>query len=128
MSGRYEIGELFAGGAQARLYEAFDRVTGQRCILKAGESVVAEGLLALDLNHSYIARPFDIGKHPQIGHFSAYPEFKQPSFLEWMRGQPPELEMRRVGMQLAEFLSYLHSRDWLYNDFKPEHFLIGPDQ
>src|SRR5207249_2964236 len=117
MTCRFQIGELLTQGAQARVYRAIDKISGQRCILKSGDSAHEEALLVLEINHPFLARPFDCGNDPQIGKFSAYPEFNQPSFLEWMRSKPPDLEIRRTVMQLAEFLSYVHNRGWLYNDF-----------
>src|SRR6266516_2162087 len=125
MACRFQIGELLTQGAQARVYRSFDKITRQPCILKAGDSAHTEALLVLEINHPFLARPFDCGDDSQIGKFSAYPEFDQPSFLEWMRSKPADVEIRRTVIQLAEFLSFLHNRGWLYNDFKPEHFLIG---
>jgi transcriptional regulator with GAF, ATPase, and Fis domain/serine/threonine protein kinase len=123
--GRYVIDRIFAEGAQGRLYRAQDKITGQTCILKTGESVKKEALLALELNHPYIARPFDFGRDPQIGLYAAYPEYLELSLLEWKEKKAQKDDLRRVALQIAEVLSFLHHRGWLYNDFKPGHFLVS---
>lgn len=123
--GRYVIDRVFAEGAQGRLYRAKDVITNQICILKTGESVKKEALLAVELNHPYIARPFDYGIDPEIGAYAAYPEYSDPSLLEWKEKKAKKDDLRRVALQIAEFLAFLHHRGWLYNDFKPGHFLIS---
>src|SRR5262249_3977630 len=66
--------------------------------------------------------------HPEIGSYAAYPKIDDPSLFEWVRNRPGDLEFRRVAAQIAEFVSFLHHRGFLYNDFKPEHFLIGKQE
>lgn len=123
--GRYVIDRVVAEGAQGRLYRAKDLITNQICILKTGESVKNEALLALEMNHPYIARPFDYGIDPEIGAYAAYPEYSEPSLLEWTEKKAKKDDLRRVALQMGEFLAFLHHRGWLYNDFKPGHFLIS---
>lgn len=127
MSGRFTISGVFAQGAQSVLYTARDEVTGDLCLLKTGSAVKEEALLSLELNHPYIARAFDFGTHPEIGVYAAYPKFSEPSLSEWKRNGSTDSDFKRVVLQIAEFLSFLHHRGWLYHDFKPEHFLIGED-
>jgi len=127
MFGRYVVKRPLAVGAQASLYRAFDRISGQDCVLKAGVSVQREAFLALELNHPFIVKPFDFAEHPDLGPVAAYPELLQPSLLGWTQQKPSRKEFQRVALQIAEFMCFLHRRGWLYNDFKPDHFLVGED-
>jgi transcriptional regulator with GAF, ATPase, and Fis domain/serine/threonine protein kinase/Flp pilus assembly protein TadD len=122
---RYDIEHLFAEGAQSRVYKARDRLTQQCCLLKTGSTVQQEALLTLQLNHPYIAQAFDCGLHPEIGQYAAYPLITDPPLVEWIKGSRRPEEIHRVAAQIAEFLAFIHARRLLYNDFKPEHFLIG---
>ncbi len=121
---RYDIASVLAEGAQGRVYRATDRITGQACVLKTGETVRAEALLSLQLSHPYVARPFDAGIDSSLGQYAAYPEYTETPLLEWSRASEPG-ELQRVALQIAEFLAFLHRRGWLYHDFKPEHFLVA---
>ena len=116
---RYHSIELFLEGSQSKIYTAIDRIKENRCIVKAGQSVHSEALLALELNHPYIAAPYDLGTDPKFGAFAVYEEINDPPVAKiWNSGKS-----RYLALQFAEFLSYLHHCGWLYNDFKPEHFL-----
>ncbi len=121
---RYKIGEVVAEGAQARVLRAKDRITGKQCILKTGDMIQREANWALEWNHPYILKPFDFGIHPELGPYSAFPEIQAPSLLEWARNNRSAENFQRVVIQIAEFLSFLHHRRFLYNDFKPDHFLV----
>ncbi len=127
MFGRYVVKNPLAVGAQASLYRAFDRISGQDCVLKAGACARDEAFLALDLNYPFIVKPFDLGEHPDLGPVAVYPELLEPSLLEWVQGKSSRIDFQRVALQIAEFMCFLHRRGWLYNDFKPDHFLIGED-
>lgn len=128
MIGRYRIEGIFAEGAQARLYSARDLVTNdESCVLKTGTFVKEEALLALELNHPFITKPYDLGTLPEVGNYAAYPKLREPSIREWRLKDSNGEDFRRVVLQIAEFLSFLHHRGWLYHDFKPEHFLVGDD-
>ncbi|HET6267228.1 MAG TPA: protein kinase, partial [Acidobacteriota bacterium] len=128
MDGRYVIHGVFAEGAQARLYSAQDLISSQDCILKAGQTAKEEALLALEFNHPYVVQPFDCGIHPETGTYAAYPKIDAPFLLEWIRTRPSDDELRRVAVQISEFVCFLHHRGYLYNDFKPEHFLISDQE
>lgn len=124
-SRRFTVTGLFAEGAQSKLYTARDEITEEICLLKTGEAVKQEALLSLELNHPYIARAYDFGTHPEIGVYAAYPKFSESSLREFLK--IGSKDFRRVALQIAEVLAFLHHRGWLYHDFKPEHFLVGED-
>jgi transcriptional regulator with GAF, ATPase, and Fis domain/serine/threonine protein kinase/Tfp pilus assembly protein PilF len=121
---RYDIASILAEGAQGKVYRATDRITGQNCVLKTGETVHSEALVALQLSHPYIAAPFDAGSDSTLGKFVAYPEYTETPLLEWLRTSNSS-DLQRIALQIAEFLAFLHRRGWLYHDFKPEHFLVA---
>ena len=121
---RYDIASVLAEGAQGKVYRATDRISGQNCVLKTGETVHSEALVALQLSHPYIAAPFDSGNDSTLGKFVAYPEYTDTPLLEWTRNSNSS-DLQRIALQIAEFLAFLHRRGWLYHDFKPEHFLVA---
>ena len=65
----------------------------------------------------------------KIGQFAAYPEVAHPSFLDWMsiRSATGKFGAACV-LQIVEVIAFLHKRGSLYNDFKPEHFLIAEEE
>lgn len=121
---RYDIASILAEGAQGKVYRATDRITGQNCVLKTGETVHSEALVALQLSHPYVAAPFDAGSDSTLGKFVAYPEYTETPLLEWIRTSSSS-DLQRIALQIAEFLAFIHRRGWLYHDFKPEHFLVA---
>jgi Nif-specific regulatory protein len=121
---RYEVVSVLAEGGQGRVYRASDRITGQRCVLKTGNSARDEAVLALQLNHPYIAKPFDAGVDPSLRQYAAYPEYTETPILEWTKNSNKS-DLQRVALQIAEVLAFIHRRGWLYHDFKPQHFLVG---
>src|SRR5438105_1345028 len=122
MKGRYVLQQPFASGAQAKIFKAFDRFRKQNCLLKTGNSVLDEARLLQNLDHPFILQPYDWGIHPQTGAYAAYSDLIHPSVN--LASQQRAFDLKRFALQVAEFLSYLHGRGLLYNDFKPEHFLV----
>jgi serine/threonine protein kinase len=126
MFGRYILEQPFARGAQAHVFCAEDKLTGRKCLIKFGDSVRKEAFLARELNHPYISKPFDFGVDNDRGNYAAYELLTYPTLTVWMKARPVN-DLRKPALQIAEFLAYLHHRGWLYNDFKPDHFLVGED-
>src|SRR5438093_8091438 len=120
VNNRYEAGEIFAEGGQARLIRAKDRISGRHCLLKTGETDEAirqEAIRSVQWNHPYILKAFDYGIHPELGAYAAFPEIRAPSLLNWVRKKQSKQDFHRVVLQIAEFLAFLHHRGFLYNDF-----------
>jgi Nif-specific regulatory protein len=120
---RYSIEGTIAEGAQGRIFHAVDNLTGEQCVLKVGESIRREALLLRLLNHPFTQIPFDCGELPELGAYAAFPALSQKPIFEHLRADPDSLQ--NIARWIAEFLACLHHRGWLYNDFKPEHFLIS---
>ena len=121
---RYDIASVLAEGAQGQVYRATDRITGQKCVLKTGETVRAEALLSLQLSHPYVAPPFDAGIDSSFGQYAAYPEYTETPLLEWSRAFKP-CRTTTSCFTDRRISAFLHRRGWLYHDFKPEHFLVA---
>jgi transcriptional regulator with GAF, ATPase, and Fis domain/serine/threonine protein kinase len=128
MDSRFILQERFSAGAQSEIWEAWDKFQGEKCFLKAGPLVEQEAFLALQLNHPYIAAPYDFGRHPDLGCFAAYSRFEFCNLLDLCRDRPPSSEFQVLVLKITEVLAFLHHRGWLYNDFKPEHFLVSNQQ
>ena len=121
---RYTLSGLHASGSQSKVWKALDRISGANRIVKTGSQVKKEALLARSLSHPYIAFPYDFGIDPELGEYAVYPEFNGPNSLQWVTQNGDKERLKLFAAQVAEFLCFLHHRGWLYNDFKPEHFLI----
>lgn len=120
---RYQLAGVLAQGAQSRVLSAVEESTGTRCIVKVGSACREEALLCLELNHPYIVQPTDCGVDAEHGPFAVYPHVSGRQLSEVCRNDPERFQ--RAAFQIADFLAFLHHRGWLYNDFKPEHFLVG---
>lgn len=125
---RYVLQDFYTSGAQSRVWKGLDKITGKIRIIKAGADVRKEALLARTLLHPLIAYPYDFGVDPEIGEYAVYPEFQGISALQWFKKNVEKDHLKKFVGQVAEFLSFLHQNGWLYNDFKPEHFLIHQKQ
>src|ERR1043166_6006025 len=114
--GRFVLGEPLTSGGQSTVVWSLDRFEQKKCILKLGESVLSEALLARSLNHPFITRPYDYGEDKQLGPFAVYEPVNGKTILEeW-----PLLSLsdqKRIVANIADTLAFLHKRDWLYNDF-----------
>lgn len=128
MHSRYHLAGRFASGAQSEIWEALDLLTGEKCLLKTGTAIEREAFLARELNHPYIAAPYDFGRHPELGPYAAYHYLPHLSLFELTNRASPPADLQEIVLQIAEVLSFFHQRGWLYNDFKPEHFLFSDHQ
>ncbi len=121
---RYVLQELYASGAQSRVWKGLDKITGDCRIIKTGVEIRKEAILARSLVHPLVAYPYDFGVDPEHGQFAVYPEFLGKNSLQWIKNNGERDHLKHFVAQVAEVLSFLHQHGWLYNDFKPEHFLI----
>lgn len=120
---RYRLGSLRAQGAQSNVYDAYDAFQTQKCIVKIGPHAKDEALLALELNHPSILSPNDCGLDHTQGPYAVYPVANGKSLREaWKHAS--DRERRKFVLQISDFLAFLHSKGWLYTDFKPEHFFV----
>ena len=136
IDGRYEVRALLGEGGMAEVYRAIDRTTGQEVVVKLPHVAIAGDLAAFNRykREMEIARPLD---HSGLQHLISEPstpymvlEYVEGQSLRSYlsaRGQLPIEEVRRIGLQLAETLQYIHHQGVVHRDLKPENILIGPD-
>lgn len=142
IAGRYQILELIGSGSMGTVYRVQDQQTGAVLALKRVVPVTSGGLpisheeaeqdrLALkrefqvlaSLDHPHIIRVFDCG----------FDEFSQPYYtMEYLQGDSitayaqasPLLVKLDLLQQLFSALSYIHRRDILQRDLKPDHVIV----
>ena len=125
---RYILSGLHTSGSQSKIWKALDRISGANRIVKTGLEIKREALLARSLLHPLIAFPYDFGVDPELGEYAVYPEFQGATSLQWVKANGGRDQLKTFAAQVAEFLCFLHQRGWLYNDFKPEHFLVDDNR
>ena len=126
MLSRYQLEGVLAQGAQSRVLNAVEKSSGLRCLVKLGPEVCEEAIRSLELNHPYMVLPQDCGTDAEYGPFAVYPFVSGKSLHEVCEQDQDRFQV--AAFQIADFLAFLHQRGWLYNDFKPEHFLVGEKQ
>jgi serine/threonine protein kinase len=124
---------LLADGRRLETWDAWDEARGTRCVVKllradrrdeprVRQAVLLEGHLATTLAHPHLVRGYDVLDDPPT------------VVLETLRGatlsalvehEPLGLaDAAELGCQLASVLGYLHRRDWLHLDLKPDNVVV----
>lgn len=124
---------LLALGRRLETWDAWDEDRGARCVVKllradrrddprVRQAVLLEGHLATTLSHPHLVRGYDVVDEPPA------------VVLETLRGatlsavvehEPLGLaDAAELGCQLASVLGYLHRRDWLHLDLKPDNVVV----
>jgi hypothetical protein len=137
--GGYRIRQRAGRGGMAIVYDAEDAQTGRRVALKMMSHWLLYNNEALRLfqREAALIEAFD---HPRIirmyGRFEAFRTYF--IVLEFAEGRTlAELlrshvrfdagQVRRILGQLAQAISYAHSRQVLHRDIKPSNIMLGPD-
>ena len=124
---------LLADGRRFETWDAWDEARGTRCVVKllradrrddprVRQAVLLEGHLATTLAHQVGVRGYDVLDDPPT------------VVLETLRGatlsaliddEPLGLaDAAELGCQLVSVLGYLHRRDWLHLDLKPDNVVV----
>ena len=124
---------LLADGRRLETWDAWDEARGTRCVVKllradrrddprVRQAVLLEGHLATTLAHPHLVRGYDVLDDPPT------------VVLETLRGatlsaliddEPLGLaDAAELGCQLVSVLGYLHRRDWLHLDLKPDNVVV----
>ena len=134
---RYELAERIGVGANAYVYAAIDRRTGDRVALKLLLPAFAddpefvtrfrrEARAALSLAHPNVVRVLDFGTD---GDAYLAMELVRGGDLSrrLMRGALPVAEAVRVGMRVADALEAAHAHGLVHRDVKPQNILLDED-
>ena len=137
-AGRYVLESEIGEGGSARVFTAQDLKHDRRVaikILKPGiaQSIAADRFLReiridAGLHHPRILPLFDSGEVIGLPYFvMPYVEGSTLRARLQREGTIPVADAVRIATQVAEALSYLHSRGFVHRDVKPENILLSDD-
>ena len=132
VANRYRIARWLGTGGMGRVYEALDTELGERValkVLRAGLSDDAierfrrEVRLTRRIQHSNVARMFDIGEHR--GQRFLTMELVDGESLMGVLGRPLEWSrIKSLTMQICAGLAAAHDKGVVHRDLKPDNILV----
>lgn len=134
LGGRYERAEILAQGGLSTVYKAWDNETGQEVVIKLSRTT-DETSNARMLRETQLLR--NLGTHPGIvnlldaglweGQVYIVSEFVQGVSLDqWWEGRSVP-EILAMLAAVADALAWLHARNVVHRDVKPQNVLVEPD-
>lgn len=134
--GPYRLLNLVRTGRTSQVWEAMRDSSGQRVALKVlldeflkDSTEIAhmrnEYAVGKTLNHARVIHIYDLGQDSGVCYLAM--EMCQAPNLKQVIQQGVERifpDMKRVVREACEGLAYLHSRDWIHRDVKPDNFLM----
>jgi serine/threonine-protein kinase len=137
INGRYEVNHILGEGGMGVVYHVRDRMFQLRATalktmrrLRDGEwlDLFRSEFIALsELNHPNVASVYEFAPlSGAAGHFFTMEFVQGQSLRRACEGATP-LEIWRSISQMGEALAYLHSRDILHLDVKPDNAVRLPD-
>jgi nitrous oxidase accessory protein NosD len=129
LANRYRLDAAI--GQKRRCFEATDRTTGERVLVKLGPPggpAPRASMLLAALDHPGIVRLKDAGRDGDVSFV----------VLEWIDGEDLEALLARGGAiaddrliqllcALADAVAAVHAAGWLHRDLKPANVLLRPD-
>lgn len=137
--GPYRLARLIRVGSTAEVWEAIHEGDGQRFALKVlKESLKTDKLETMLLKHEYnVAKDLT---SPRIIRVLEYRDdsgrpllvlelFSELNMKQALRRGPESLAfmLDKIVEQSAEGLYYLHTKNWIHLDIKPDNFLVSRD-
>lgn len=124
--GKYSIVSTLKEG---RLYLA--EKAGKRFVLKTAagakglELLKREYEVSIGLSHPGLAYVFTYEEDSPVGPCLVQEFVDGETLAQWLSGNPSASERRRVFAELLSVVSYLHQKDIVHNDIKPDNILIS---
>ncbi|MFT3712898.1 MAG: protein kinase [Archangium sp.] len=131
----FEVERLLAEGASARVYLARDVTLDRRVALKVFHPLpgdpsqfLREAQLTAQLDSPFIARVLQSGT-TSVGHLFLVLEYVPGGTLTELAraGSLDDTGRLRLATDVCEGLSYLHARNLVHGDLKPDNVLVGAD-
>lgn len=132
----YKICAKIGSGQYASVYEAFDRLTGEKVAVKVIRKqqkdvqmrlyAKREAEIARTVNHRNVVKTLDVFETSR--HLFIVMEYISNGnllqFLAAGKNRINETNARRLARQLLGALSYLHANDIIHRDIKPQNILV----
>lgn len=124
--GQYRIVSTLQEG---RLYLA--EKAGKRFVLKTAQGARGLELLkreyevSIGLSHPGLAYVFTYEEDSPVGPCLVQEFVDGETLAQWLAGNPAARERRRVFAELLSVVAYLHQKDIVHNDLKPDNILVS---
>lgn len=124
--GQYHIVSTLKEG---RLYLA--EKAGKRFVLKTASGAKGLELLkreyevSIGLSHPGLAYVFTYEEDSPVGPCLVQEVVDGETLAQWLSGNPSASERRRIFAELLSVVAYLHQKDIVHNDLKPDNILVS---
>jgi len=129
---RYRVREKLGQGGEGEVYLAEDRLSGRPVVVKAaaqnsGSGLKLEFIRLYRMDHPGLLKAFDFYHQDEMS-LAAFEHFPGATLDAYIRqNQPAKKELWDIWVRLAGIAAYLHGREYIHGDIKPENILIGRD-
>ena len=130
---RFNMMECLGSGAFASVYKAIDRKDQKACAIKkialnqnTASQPLTEYLIGKSCNHANVVKTLGCLETPDYIYIQLELVDGGDLFTHLDPSGPglPEAKARRLSIELAEGIAFLHSKDIVHADLKPENVLV----